>query len=195
MKPPQSLRMVPGDAPPSDQRHERQGIEVSKHRIHLAGVIVLALTGVAALPGTAAASWHDRDCSQAGLVFGPANADGTDPYEDESRFHVSIRPTVAAAIARSWVPLGIAARLHTVPCVVGTSIVATASQGWLHWSGDSGQINVKRGTAINYTTYPVGRFHCTSTPLKAPRVAAVNCVGRHGAIRASFTIRRNPYYS
>ena len=168
---------------------------MTKHRIHLAGVVLLALAGVAALPGSAEASWHNRDCSQAGLVFGPANANGTDPYEDESRFHVSIAPAAAAAIARSWVPLGVAAPLHTVPCVVATSIVATASQSWLHWSGDSGQINVKRGRAIDYTTYPVGRFHCTSTALKAPRVAVVNCVGRHGAIRTSFTITRNPYYS
>ena len=73
--------------------------------------------------------------------------------------------------------------------------MATASQGWLHWRGHSGLINVKRGTAIGYTTYAVGRFHCTSTALKAPRVAAVTCVGRGGAISARFTIKQNRYYS
>ena len=167
---------------------------MNKHRIQPV-VVALAVAGVAALPGAAAASWHNRDCSQAGLVFGPHNANGSAPYEAESRFHVSITPASAEAVTRDWAAHGIGAPLHRVPCVVGTSIVATASQGWLHWRGHSGLINVKRGTAIGYTTYAVGRFHCTSTALKAPRVAAVTCVGRGGAISARFTIKQNRYYS
>lgn len=165
---------------------------MNSHRIPLAAAATLALAALGGLPGAAVASWHDRACSQPGLVFGRPDANGTDPYEDKSRFHVSITPATVAAIARSWVPLGLRPRAHAVPCIAATSIVATASQSWLHWRGDSGRIKVVSGTAINYTTYPVGRFRCTSTALRAPLVATVRCVGHRGAIVATFTIEQNP---
>lgn len=153
--------------------------------------LVVAVTLVLLLPAVAGASHYDRWCGtrQAGWVVGQPDANYNYPYEVRGPWHIKLTHAEALRLNRRFPvqEFGGHVSLADTACLVGQSVADSASQAWIHWSGNDGTVKVVASTSGG-SVY-LGRFHCRGH--RRGRVFKETCALRHrgGPVIGSFTIR------